>query len=404
MTLDTFTLQAVTGLVIATVTVLFVVDARGRGEDTVDQLWGGALAAAITGAITYVVAAASPAMWWANALGNAATAMTTPLMWNGLRAWRGRPHLLWVSGVAGASVLVITLVAGPDAGPWGGAWAMLAVTAAGALAGGATLAAAWRGRSPVVRLLAVLLLAVAAFYAFRLVLLLGAGPRSGVFERWAGTSVTSLVIMVLVICAAFAMVSMRGEDRRRVEVERSSYDPATGARTVVSFRPRAITAIDEDREAHRPVSMVTLDLDDHARLRTAFDAGIAEHAVITLGEVVRRLAPPMSLIGRERHRSGFDVLLPRRGPAEARTWAEQVRRELAKDSLDVDGGHLRLRISAGVACDDTAGYDLDDLAQVSRDAAASSRSGGGNQVHVASVDDGELSLASVGRSIGAPRD
>ncbi|MGC5614959.1 GGDEF domain-containing protein [Georgenia sp. Z1491] len=404
MTLDPFTLQATTGLVIMTVTILFVVDARGRGEDAVDRIWGGAFAAAITGAVAYVAAAATPGTWWANAIGNAGVALTTLLMWNGVRAWTGRRPLVGVSLAASGLVVLAALVAGQGAGAWGGAWAMLAGTSLGALAACIALLRTPRLRSLVVRVLAGVLAVVSAFYAGRLVLLLTHGPDSEIFELWAGTTTSSLVIIVLITCAAFCMVSMRAEDGRRAREEDAAYDPMTGARTVASFRPRAVTAVAEHREAHRPVSMVTLDLDDHERLRTAFDTVLAERAVAVLGEVVRRLVPPLSLIGRERHRAGFDVLLPGRAQAEARTWAEQVRRELTDVALEVDDGHLRLRLSIGVACDDTAGYDLDDLAQVSRDSAAAAAGDGGNRVRVATREEGEASLGAVGRSIGAARD
>ncbi|MGO1583304.1 MAG: GGDEF domain-containing protein [Actinomycetaceae bacterium] len=404
MSLDTFTLQAIAGLIVLTVTILFVVDARTRGEDDVDRIWGGAFAAALTGSFAFVVAASSPQLWWANGYGNGAVVLTTFLMWNGTRAWTGRRPLLAVSAGAGSLAVLATLAEGPDGGAWAGGWAMLLGASVGGILAGTELLRARRRRSPVVVLLAAVVLAAGAFYLLRFVLILTAGPDSHVFRRWAGTAASSIVIIALITCAAFCMIAMRGQDIRAERREQRNYDPMTGARTVLSFRPRAQSAIVGDRATHQPVSMVTLDLDDHERIATAFDRSVADDAVITVGEVVRRLLPPRSLIGREDSRTGFDVLLSRHSVAEARLWAEQVRTELLDAPLAVETGRLRLRMSIGIACDETAGYDLDDLAQVCRDAASAALGEGGNRVHVATVEEGAASLASVGRRIGAPRE
>ncbi len=139
MTLDMTTLLVASSLVIAVTSVLFIVEAGTRAGDAVDRLWSLAFAAALTTGLSYLASAAVPELWWANAVGNAGSVLTTGAMWNGIRLLTGRRSLVQLSVGGAALAALAVLVAGPDGGPWAGGAVMLAGTSLGGLLGGAAI-------------------------------------------------------------------------------------------------------------------------------------------------------------------------------------------------------------------------------------------------------------------------
>ncbi|PFG39095.1 GGDEF domain-containing protein [Georgenia soli] len=384
MSLDMTTLLVVSSLVITVTSVLFISEAWARNADEVDRLWSLAFAAALTTGLSYLASAIVPALWWANAVGNAASVLTTFAMWNGIRVLTGHRSFLAVSWAAGVLAALAVLVAGPDGGPWAGGGVMLAGTAVGAVLGGLAVlrSEAWRIRAGV--LLGAILLAAGLFYGFRLVLFLVAGPEYAAFRMYAGTEVTTLFVVLLVTGAAFSMVVLRGAQARERQDETRNFDAMTGARTGVSFIPRASAVLRAHEEAGAEIALVALTPEGIDEIAVAFGRQHADRALVVCGELAQMLLPKRSLMGRDAMDGrAFQVLLPGFTAEAAADWANEVRKEVIDSPLDVPGSRLRLAVSAGVTSARTHGYGLDRLCDVSRELSRNAVSDGGNRVAIA---------------------
>ncbi|MCK6210899.1 GGDEF domain-containing protein [Georgenia sp. EYE_87] len=376
------TLLVVSSLVITVTSVLFIVEARSRDGDEVDRLWSLAFAAALTTGLSYLASAVVPELWWANAVGNVGSVLTTGAMWNGIRALQGRRSLVQVSaGAAGLAGLVV-VVAGPDGGAWAGGAVMLAGTALGALAGGATiLSSGPERRIRAAVLLGTVLVVAGVFYAFRFVVFVAAGPESPLFRTYAGTEVSTLVVVLLITGAAFSMVVVRGTQARARQDEAHNFDPMTGARTGVSFIPRATALLRAHEVGSAPVALAAVTPEGIDEIAVAFGREHADRALVVCGEAVQVLLPKRALMGRDAMDGrAFQVLLPGWTAEEATAWATEVRKEILESPLEVPGSRLRLAVSIGITTARTNGYDLDGLCDVSRKLSRGAVDGGGNRV------------------------
>jgi len=391
MILDMTTLLVVSSLVIVVTSVLFITEAWARDTDDVDRLWSLAFTAALTTGLSYLATALVPALWWANAIGNAGSVLTTFAMWNGVRVLAGRRSLFAVSVAAAVLAALAVLVPGPDGGPWAGGAVMLAGSAAGAVLGGITIlrSRAWRIRAGV--LLGTVLLAAGLFYGFRFVLFVALGPEYAAFRTYAGTEVTTLFVVLFVTGAAFSMVILRGTQARERQEEARNFDAMTGARTGVSFIPRASAVLRAHEEAGAEVALVALTPEGLDEIAVAFGREHADRALVVCGELAQVLLPKRSLMGRDAmDGQAFQILLPGFTADQAAEWAHEVRKELLDSPLDVPGSKLRLSVSAGITSARTHGYGLDRLCDVSRELSRGAVIDGGNRVVLAadSPDDG----------------
>ncbi|MPV37977.1 GGDEF domain-containing protein [Georgenia subflava] len=388
MILDLTTVQAVAAVVVLTSSVVFLSEVWARDGDTVDRLWSMAFLAAVATGVAYLAATIDPALWWANAVGNGASVLTTFAMWSGVRAHLGRRPLVEVSLAAAVVALLATVVQGPDGGPWAGGIVVLLGTAAGGLLGGAALVRGGAVRLRAAVLLAVVLITAGVFYAVRAVVYLVAGPESAAFRLYLGTEVTTVVVVLLVNGAAFSMVVLRGRYARDRQDAARNFDPMTGARTGVSFQPRAHEQLRDAAASGRPVALVAIAPEGVGQIAVAFGREFADQALVTAGEITQMLLPPRALIGRdELDGQAFQVLLPGYSAADAQAWATQVRKELIDTPLDVPGSRLRLTASVGIATDRTDGYALEALCDSARRTSQAALGAGGNRVLVAGESD-----------------
>lgn len=388
MTLDLATLYLFSGLTLAAVGAMFLLEVARRGATPVDRIWTLALGAALATAVLYAGAATVPELWWCVGLGNGASALTTFALWSGIRGYSGHRPLLGLSLAVASACALVTLVQGPAAGEWAGGGAMLVATGAGSFL---AAAAAARGRMRHVSsgpVLVVVLTVVWLYYAVRLVLFLTQGPYSTTFTTYAGTELTTLVLTLLVLVAAFAMTAARGEHVREQWRARQSFDPLTGTRTPAAFRRRGGQVLAEARAAGRPVAVVTVIVQDQRELVTGYDSDRAEQAVVTVGERCVEQAPAGSVVGRAGSEvESFDILVTGMRPDQVAAWAEDLRKRVIDSPLTVPGGTVRLRVSIGVATDPEAAADLVGLCDQAIRQARAALAAGGNRVWSAATED-----------------
>lgn len=381
MTLDLDTLYLFSALTIATVLAIFVVEVARRGATPVDRIWTLALGSALSTAILYASAAAVPELWWCVALGNGVSALTTFALWSGIRGYNGRRPLLGVGAAVASFCALATLIQGPEGGAWAAGGAMLAATGVGSLL---AASAAARGRMrevPSGPVLVVVLTVVWAYYMLRFGLYLTQGPYSAAFLQYAGTELTTLVLTLLVLIAAFVMVAARGEHVRAQWRARHGFDPVTGARTPAAFRRRGAEVLESARRAGQPVAVASVIVQDLRDLVTGYDTDHADEAVIIVAERCVEQAPPGAVVGRAGSEvESFDVLVLGLVPTEVTAWAEELRKRVIDSPLRVPGGTVRLRVSIGVATDTAGHATLTELCGEAVERAREALAAGGNRV------------------------
>lgn len=386
MNLDLTTLYVFSGLVIVAVAAMFILEVVRRGITPVDRIWTLALSSALATAVCYAAAASLPAAWWCVGLGNGASVLTTFAMWSGIRAYNGQRPLLGVGATLAAVVALVAVVQGPAAGEWAGGGAMIAGTGVGALLAAATAARGRMRLTPSGPVLAGVLTMVWLYYIVRLTLFLTQGPYSTAFRTYAGTELTTLLLTLLVLTAAVAMVSARGDHVLKQRQGQQHFDPMTGARTPESFRRRGTELLEEARGSCHPVAVAAVIVQDVPTLVTAFGIDQAEQAVVIVGERCGELAPPPALVGRAAtDAESFDILLVGRSPDEVGRWAEQLRKRVIDSPLALPSGSVRLRVSIGVATDAEGVQDLTELCARATEQARAVLDRGGNRVVVASA-------------------
>ncbi|OLT53038.1 hypothetical protein BJF88_01120 [Cellulosimicrobium sp. CUA-896] len=118
--LDTTTVLVLSSVLVVVVAALFVLGVWRRGRtDRVDRCWSLTFLAAVLTTFAYL-AAESPRLWWATALGNGAFVLSLGAIWSGARAREGRRPLVVVVAASAVLVAVLALARGPAGGPWAG--------------------------------------------------------------------------------------------------------------------------------------------------------------------------------------------------------------------------------------------------------------------------------------------
>lgn len=338
--LDTTTVLVVSAVLIAVVASLFVLGVWRRGRtDHVDRCWSLTFLAAVVTTFAYL-AAETPALWWATALGNGAFVLSLGAIWAGARARDARPPLLSLVAASAALVAALALVRGPDGGPWAGGLGYLLALATWCALAAVELLARTRRRAGETAALGAVCAVAAAYYAGRAVAFAAGGPASPTFERFFATSTTTVVNVVLVVVGAFAMMALR--TRETAEAAVSRYDAALGTRTM----PYLASSVAERAARGRlgpTLQVVVLRLQDARELRAAFGREGREHARAHLATVVLDTLPGQALAGHDDgHPDDLVVVLP--GTADGDAWLQDVERTLVEQPLRLDGDTVVLDV------------------------------------------------------------
>lgn len=386
MTLDLASLLLLGTLVVLTSSGMFIAHAWARSGEAVDRLWSMAFLAAILVAIGNFVGAYGPSLWWAYAIGNAATPMTVWAMWSGIRVESGSRPLIGLPFGTAFVVLIATLAGGPDGGTWAGGHSLLVLTAVGGLMSALAIVTGRLRRELAAILLAVVLALAGLFYTVRFVAFVTIGPGSEVFELYLGSEYAAIVTTLLVTTAAFAGISLRSTALTDARREAGNFDPMTGARTAHSFLERASELTQQADRDGTTLSFVVIETESVAAIGEAFGRARAEAAANRCGERISALLPANALFGGT-STAGFTVLLPGATAAEVELWARRLRRELLSIRMDIQGIRVPLTASIGVADASTAGYDLAQMRSQAQQAAATALARGGNRMVSTETDD-----------------
>lgn len=98
----------------------------------------------------------------------------------------------------------------------------------------------------------------------------------------------------------------------------------------------------------RPLSAMMIDLDHFKKLNDTFGHAAGDHALASVGEILRGQARKTDLVARYGGEE-FAIVLPETTPAHGMVAAERIRREIERADVRWDGRRLPITASIGVA-------------------------------------------------------
>jgi diguanylate cyclase (GGDEF)-like protein len=376
--LDLTTVLIVSAVIVTLIGILFVVDSFSRQDDPIGRTWSLAYLSGMISTFSYLASGMYPSLWWGIAVGNGAVVLSSGSVWAGARRFNQRRSLLWLALAAALLTALVAAVGVPHGGVWAGSDVMIGGTAVfGILAGIECFRRPmWSYRNG--RFLGVVALLAGAYYAVRFVAYLRWGPLSPTFTAFAGTAISTLVVLIFVTGGAFAMVALRGEESRRSLFASSSPGGAEEVAEREEFDAIASSLLDAAERAEREASLVVADLDNVSTLNAAFGRAYGDHVLTRFVEVLREQLPAATPLSHARgNRFLFVVEL---AAVDAARLAEQIRESLLDEPLVPDQTGLRVTASFGVAGCDQTGYRLDALRDAAMTAVETAKRDGRNRV------------------------
>lgn len=371
MTIDQFTISAATAIVVIVAGVMYLLETLLRKDGLSGRLWAVAFLSGILTVLSYLVWAIDRSAFLAVAVGNASFVASASFIWLGCLAFNERRMRLagTVVAVLIAAAGLSVVIAGPDGGDWAGAIALFIGTGLSALLGAIESRRRLMGRRWSAIGLTVVLAIEALWFLGRIVVFVWSGPQSDLFITWFGTTTASMLTIALTVVAVVVTSVLRaGESNLRGQ--RDSYTLSVGLDGVMlpaSFRSASSTMLERAERTQETMCLVSIRIDDVARIATAFGPAEAEQVAASWRAGVRRYAPTASLVG-ESGSGSLQATFPTTSFADVRRMASIMHRRL----LD-DFGNLGISVvpvvGVGVALSDQFGYDFSALAAAA-DAAA----------------------------------
>ena len=205
------------------------------------------------------------------------------------------------------------------------------------------------------------------------------------------------VMLVYLVYVLLALLRSHAEYQERLDLDQelrdqrdlfarlSRIDALTELANRRHFGHALDQAIETSRAGRHPLALLVLDLDHFKRINDEHGHAVGDACLIAFAS---RLASAFSVTGELPARLGgeeFAVVLEGSDAAMARERAESFRARLAIQPIELDGGHLRLTVSIGVAAFDAEMHrDGDGLYRAADRAVYRAKSEGRNRVSVES--------------------
>lgn len=369
--LDTLTLFVTGGLVTIVCAVYFLLETLIRRNDVVGRYWSVFYIGAIFVVFSYVVSMIDPATWWALAPANGTYVAALGMLWSGARVANGRRSLVLLPVLAGAAVAVATVVPGPEGGYWAGSFETFV-----GVAGFAGLAALETGRGNLgrmlsARILAIMLAAVAVFFAGRAGFFLLAGPDDPVFELYFGTGAATLFEVCLAVIGTITLSSVQADrfgrrgPGRRESGDDSNIDGVLGLHT---FRELAESWLLRSLRERTTLVMLVIEIADLDEINLAFGRAAGDSAIRVTARLAATNAPTAALVGRlSPRRFALLMKLPTNDSVEG--IADRIADAVLNTSID-DQDRFRVTTFRGIATTRTAGSRFEDLIRAAGEAVA----------------------------------
>ena len=153
------------------------------------------------------------------------------------------------------------------------------------------------------------------------------------------------------------------EQRRGLEQELwalAHLDPLTGLPNRRAFRDAAMLKLAASQTAHRPLAVITIDIDHFKRVNDVFGHAAGDTVLRRVADIIKAPLRPNTDIGARMGGEEFIVLLPDTDFDSAMAFAEKLRRRVEQTVVILSENEVRPTISLGVAMNSKTA-DLDNL-------------------------------------------
>jgi diguanylate cyclase (GGDEF)-like protein len=159
-------------------------------------------------------------------------------------------------------------------------------------------------------------------------------------------------------------------------------DPLTGLNNQKSFINQAVRELERTWRYKRPLSMISLVIDDIRNLNDRFGREIGDRILHSLGRICTESLRRVDVVGRYTG-NNFVILLPETELEGARDVAERLRMKVQSFRIDSPEGHVTFSISLGVAgLSENEVIDLERFIDRANQALYTAVQAGGNQTLV----------------------
>lgn len=172
------------------------------------------------------------------------------------------------------------------------------------------------------------------------------------------------------------------EQRRGLEQELwalAHLDPLTALPNRRAFRDAAMVKLAESQTAHRPLALISLDIDHFKHVNDAYGHGAGDTVLRRLADVLKAPLRPNTDMAARTGGEEFAVILPDTDLDSAIAFAEKLRRRIEQTVVVVGEHEIRPTISLGVAMNRKSA-NLDELMDRSDRALYTAKRTGRNKV------------------------
>lgn len=190
---------------------------------------------------------------------------------------------------------------------------------------------------------------------------------------WGNLALSLIVTMGILFISNMTL----GRYQRKLEMMAST-DKLTGAANRQVFEEYFRQALDKAKLTQSPISILLLDIDHFKKVNDSYGHGMGDLVLKTMANMLRGLLQPQDILCRWGGEE-FLILLPEMDLSRAAEFAEQIRDLISLREIKVNGLHISITASIGVA-EHQAQEPAEDLIKRADLALYQAKAAGRNQV------------------------
>lgn len=331
--LDTSTLRVAFGVIAFTLFLLFYSVTFRRTRSPYSGWWCVALVLFLVGASLYLLDGSADQVW-ANPSANALLVAGAGGVWAAARSLRTDSPRYWQLLLGPAITGIASSLDDPAVNDWSGGAVFLGMMCLMFTLASLELIRLEPGFSDVRLPLGAASGLLSVFYLGRCIVFVALGPRDPVFVVFFGSSVTTLVTMVLLIAVSFSMAALSSEQATKDLSARANQDGLTGLLNRQGFLDRAGNELRRRSVAGTSV-LILADLDHFKAVNDTYGHAAGDRVLQAFAAVCRNSVRPGDLIGRYGGEE-FVILLSDTGADRAQELTRDIGRRL-KATQSPDG-------------------------------------------------------------------
>ncbi|WP_372929885.1 sensor domain-containing diguanylate cyclase [Shewanella putrefaciens] len=160
---------------------------------------------------------------------------------------------------------------------------------------------------------------------------------------WGNLALSLIVTMGILFISNMTL----GRYQRKLEMMAST-DKLTGAANRQVFEEYFRQALDKAKLTQSPISILLLDIDHFKKVNDSYGHGMGDLVLKTMANMLRGLLQPQDILCRWGGEE-FLILLPEMDLSRAAEFAEQIRDLISLREIKVNGLHISITASIGVA-------------------------------------------------------